>query len=82
MNKEIASTDYGYTQNAVSITTHATISIYNVSFTFSTSCREDMLPNGLGDRGNDGGCSLGRCGAVRFAPGSLICLLMGHSVGF
>lgn len=37
-----------------------------------------MLPNGLGDRGNDGGCSLGRCGAVRFAPGSSIGLLMGH----
>lgn len=41
---------------------------YNVSFTFNTSCKEDILPNGLGDRGNDGGCSRGRCGAVRLAP--------------
>lgn len=27
-----------------------------------------MLPNGLGDRGNDGGCSRGRAGAARLAP--------------
>lgn len=25
------------------------------AITFRTSCREDMLPNGLGERGNDGG---------------------------
>jgi hypothetical protein len=36
--------------------------------TFKTSCNDDMLPKGLGDRGNDGGCSLGRAGAVRLAP--------------
>lgn len=27
-----------------------------------------MLPNGLGDLGNDGGCSRGRAGAARLAP--------------
>lgn len=43
---------------------------YNVSFTFKTSCKEDILPNGLGDdlAGRDGGCSRGRCGAARLAP--------------
>lgn len=43
---------------------------YNVSFTFKTSCKEDILPNGLGDLGRDGGCSVGRglSGAARLAP--------------
>jgi hypothetical protein len=36
--------------------------------TFNTSCNDDMLPNGLGERGKDGGCSLGLAGAVLFAP--------------
>lgn len=40
-----------------------------MSFTLRTSCRDDIEPNsGLGDRGSDGGCSRGRCGAARFAP--------------
>lgn len=39
-----------------------------VIITFNTSCKEDMLPNGLGDRGNEGGCSRGLVGAARFAP--------------
>lgn len=39
-----------------------------MSFTFKTSCKEDILPNGLGDFGNEGGAADGRCGAARFAP--------------
>lgn len=41
---------------------------YNVSFTFKTSCKEDILPKGLGDFGNEGGAADGLCGAARFAP--------------
>lgn len=37
--------------------------------TLSTSCSEDMLPSGLGERGNEGGWSRGLAGAVRLAPG-------------
>lgn len=36
--------------------------------TFNTSCNDDMLPKGLGDRGSDGGCSRGLDGATRLAP--------------
>lgn len=36
--------------------------------TFKTSCNEDILPSGLGDRGNDGGWSRGLTGAMRFVP--------------
>lgn len=39
-----------------------------MSFTFKTSCKEDILPNGLGDFGNEGGGATGLCGAARFAP--------------
>lgn len=40
-----------------------------MSFTFKTSCNEDIEPNnGLGERGRDGGCSRGLCGAALFAP--------------
>lgn len=40
-----------------------------MSFTLRTSCKDDIEPNsGLGERGSDGGCSRGRCGAARFAP--------------
>lgn len=45
---------------------------YSVSFTFKTSCKEDIEPNGLGERGKDGGCSRGRCGAARLAPKILL----------
>lgn len=42
---------------------------YNVlSCTFKTSCKEDILPSGLGDLGKEGGCSRGRWGAARLAP--------------
>lgn len=36
--------------------------------TLSTSCNDDILPSGLGDLGNEGGCSRGLVGATRFPP--------------
>lgn len=41
---------------------------FTIFHTFNTSCKEDILPNGLGDLGNEGGCSRGRVGADRLAP--------------
>lgn len=41
------------------------------AITFKTSCSEDMLPNGLGDRGSDGGWSRGLAGAILLAPKEL-----------
>lgn len=40
--------------------------------TLRTSCNEDILPRGLGERGgNDGGCSRGLIGGL-FVPITLI----------
>lgn len=41
-----------------------------------TSCNEDILPRGLGDRGNEGGCSRGLAGAIRLAPVQIKDILM------
>lgn len=44
--------------------------VQSFNLTFRTSCRDDILPSGLGDLGNEGGWSRGRAGAVRLAPGN------------